>query len=153
MRALVIFSDGRTLRLGGIPSEDDRHDAQDALGYKPVRIEAHGMPWSMWAAEKSLDPDDPKWLRNLPASILPAQYGGRATLLFGPVVLTPGGLDAVASPSAWDYAEGLIEDITRAIHGFSIVRSHKAEWPEAIRLAAAYLGTQPKQATLHGFGG
>jgi hypothetical protein len=153
MRSLVIFSDGRTARYGGPPSTDEARDAREALGYTPVRIEAPGMPWSMWAAEKSLDPADPKWLRNLPASLLPAQYGGRATLLFGPVVLTPGGLDAVASPSAWDYAEGLVEDITRAIHGFPLIRSHRAEWPNAIRLAAAVLSERPKRATLHGIEG
>lgn len=158
MRALVVFTDGRTLRYGGIPAADDRLDAREALRecspdhtVEPVRIELPGMPWSVYAADAALNPDDPRWMRNIPASILPSQYHADMVALFGPVVLTPGGPEPTAP--AWDVLDGFVDDIVRAIHGLPM-STRPATWRSTVALAAAVVDATPRGAKVGArFGG
>lgn len=93
-------------------------------------------PWTIWTNPRATSPRDA--IRNVPASLLLAQFGTPIRLLFGTVVVT----GQPEESAAWIYLETLVEDITRVIHGLppaSGAALATPEWPDAVRLAAAYL--------------
>lgn len=147
MTHLIIETDGRTQLFGDLTELDyeqmraavaavapEYETARGILGGTPLPIPAgNGLnPLTMWVDEGTVLRCD--GLRNIPASLLLAQYGRPAILLCGRAVMT----GDPADPSAWHYATSLIEDITRAMHGLPVGMADP-EWPAAVRLAAGYL--------------
>ncbi len=166
---LIIYPDGRTSRHGDlgdlrsdivIPERTDVTRAREsldcddilALPCEPLGPTQTGT-FTLWVREATVT--RPEGLRNIPASLLAAQWGRPLRLLAGPVVVTHSGSEASAFvvSQRWDYVTGLVEDITRAVHGLTPhSRVMAPAWPEFIQLAAAALEAQHRETApdMHG---
>lgn len=161
MKAMVIFSDGRTTRYGGEQGDDRAAVAREVLEectladeVQPVRLEIVGLPWVMWVAAASLDPADQRWMPNIQAAILPTQVtDGSAppTVMHGPVVITAHeGTEMDAAE--WDRLDEMVDEIVRALHSLP-VRSQSEGWAEMVRMAGVVISTMRRPKTLRRVGG
>lgn len=155
---LIIRTDGRTERAESVDPWDDRCTAWHSLAASmgPGFTEQQALPiptkhddgthgrLTLWIGEPTLNGD--AGLRNLPASLLAAQWGVPARVLCGPVVVTSTGnvASAFVEDLRWAYVESLTEDIVRAINGLPVTSFVDRAWPDAIRLAAAVLTEVPR---------
>lgn len=144
MTHLIVRSDGRTELHGDVTEVDieqmreavariapEYETARAILGGNPLPVPL--TPLTLWVAESTVLRCD--GLRNLPASLLPAQYDREPVLLCGTVVITGDPPD----PTTWQYVQSLIDDMTRAINGLDVPGCAEPAWPGAVRLAAGYL--------------
>jgi hypothetical protein len=156
---LLIRTDGRTERYPDYDIYDDQRNVfrtlnqtsdmgrefgpQHCLPIRAGQWESGRAEFTMWIAEPTLSGVG---LRNVPASLLAAQWGIPLRVLCGPVVVTSSGSGASAfvEDVRWSYVESLTVDIVRAIGGLNPLSHVDAAWPQAIRLAAAVLDDAPR---------
>ena len=148
---LTIHPDGRTFRHDS-QSHDEAGIAYRELswsysgpnplmGVHPLAVPLADGGITLWVDERTVT--HAEGLRNIPASLLMPQFDTPSQLLAGTVVVTSSGSTASAfvEDARWSHIEGLVEDITRTIHGLNPIHAQgmPSSWPHAVRLAGVFL--------------
>jgi hypothetical protein len=165
---LMIRPDGRTERHVPEPRLTEREQAavgmcehsEQGRGFTPEHClpirtkQADGTngDLTLWIAEQTVTTDH--GLRNVPASLLAAQWDVPIRVLSGPVVVTSSGSSesSFVEDTRWLHVETLVEDIVRALHGLPLLGNVDPTWIDAIRLAGMVLlaSPRPHAPDLHG---